>query len=241
VWNWIRGGAIAAAGLVAGLVLGFLVWGRDSFREGLRREYADGARVRVARVVDGDTIVLEDGLHVRYRGCDTPETFRFLRDPQPFAEKATARNRELVEGAWVRLRFPPAGMPAIDTHGRLLADVRPDAHDWAAQPTVAEALIRDGLAKVSSFELDAASRQRMRLAETEARDAARGIWAPPPPTAATAERFLASRKGRMVHREGCEYAKRIAPGNRMVFNTLEAGLQTGRRACPTCLPAGARK
>jgi micrococcal nuclease len=231
--SWYRAGALAACGLAVGLVVGFLVWGRDAGAEGLRREYPAGGRVKVARVVDGDTIVLEDGMHVRYRGCDTPETFRFLRDPQPHSEKATARNRELVEGAWVRLRFPPEGMPAIDAHGRILAEVWVDADDWAAAPAVAETLIREGLAKVSTFELDRATSQRLRAAEAEARDAERGLWAAAP--AEPAERFVASRRGRMVHREACEYAARISPKNLMIFNSLEAALHTGRRKCPTCL------
>lgn len=234
-----RGGVIAGAGALGGLAIGFLLWGHDARAVGLKRQYADGERVRVARVVDGDTVVLEDGVHVRYRGCDTPETFRFVRDPEPFADEASERNRELVEGNWVRLRFPPPGMPSLDAHGRVLADVRLDGPDWIRTDTVAEQLIRDGLAKASSFELDRASAERMKRAQTEAKDAGRGMW-----TAArdhvlagddAPRRYIASRRGKMVHAESCEYAQRIAKYNRMIFNSVEAALATDRKPCPTCL------
>jgi micrococcal nuclease len=234
---WLRGGAIAAGGFLVGLVIGFVGWGRAPAPGGLSRVYPDGARVRVGRVVDGDTVVLEDGVHLRYRGCDTPETFRFTRDPEPHAEAATTRNREMVEGAWVRLRFPPRGLPAIDAHGRVLADVRLDAENWPDRPTVAETLVSEGFAKLSSFELEGAALERMRRAQEGARESGRGIWArqTPPPTT----RFVASRRGRMVHRPDCTYAEKIAPTNRMFYDTLEAALREKRRRCPTCFADGA--
>jgi micrococcal nuclease len=223
---------LVAAGLLAGAVAGFLLWGRRPTGEGLRREYPPDARVRVIRVVDGDTVVLEDGLHLRYRGCDTPETYRFLRDPEPWAEEATRRNRQMVEGAWVRLRFPPAGMRAIDPHGRVLADVYLEG--GADGDSVAEVLLREGLARMSVPELDPETAGRMRKAQDEARAASRGVWAVP--AARTQEEtFVASRNGRMIHRSECPFAERIAPFNRLVFHHLEAALQTGRGRCPSCL------
>jgi micrococcal nuclease len=43
---------------------------------------------RVKQVVDGDTIILEDGTKVRYIGLNTPERGR------PFYEEATEANRK---------------------------------------------------------------------------------------------------------------------------------------------------
>lgn len=53
----------------------------------------------VTRVIDGDTIVLANGIHVRYIGIDTPES-----DESGYKE-ATEANRELVEGKKVRLEY----------------------------------------------------------------------------------------------------------------------------------------
>jgi micrococcal nuclease len=235
--QWIERGILAAAGLAVGVALGFLVWGMKE-RAAFSRTYLEGKPVRVLDAVDGDTIILEDRMHVRYRGCDAPETMRFVRDPQPHAEEATERNRMLVKGAWVRLKFPSDG-PAVDQHGRLLADVLLDA-DRGPGPSVPEMLVQEGLARAFLRDLPPADASRMRAAEDAARAARRGIWAAPEAVAA-AERggapagpFVASRTGKFVHRPDCIYAKRISPSSLMKFAALDEGLAAGKARCPTC-------
>lgn len=68
----------------------------------------------VTRVIDGDTIVLENGTRVRYIGIDTPE-----RDEAGYQE-ATEANRKLVEGKKVRLEYD---VDRIDRYDRTLAYV----------------------------------------------------------------------------------------------------------------------
>ncbi len=77
------------------------------------------AAERVARVIDGDTIVLEDGREVRYAGINAPEDgdIRF-RD-------STQANNLLVGGKEVRLDFGPSrtsprliALPDRGTHWR---------------------------------------------------------------------------------------------------------------------------
>ncbi len=230
--HWTRTGLVAAAGAAAGLAAGFLVWGLEGLRAGFTREYSDGGRVRVGSVIDGDTVVLEDGLHVRYRGCDTPEVYHFVRDPEPFAEAASARNRELVSGAWVTLRLPPASSPAIDAHGRILADLRLERGGNEAPTSVGETLVAEGLARANLQDVRGSDADRLRAAERAAREAKLGMWGEKRPQVPG---FVASRKGRCAHVPDCAFAKRISPGNLMRFNTLEAALETGRTRCPTCL------
>lgn len=246
MWDWIRGGSIAAAGLAVGLAVGYCLWADGGVPErGFELRYEEGERVLVKSVIDGDTIRLADGMHVRYRGCDTPEVFRFLHDPRPGAEEASARNRELVEGAWVRLRFPPPGRPSVDVHGRLLADVYLDtggpSGEIAARGPVAETLVREGFAKVNAYEMEGAPLERLRAAEAEAREAELGVWGKEDPAGASDAPFVASRRGKYVHRPDCEYAKKISPRNLMKFRTLEAGLSTKRGRCPGCLGGRGRK
>jgi len=69
---------------------------------------------KVATVIDGDTILLEDGRKVRYIGINTPE-----RD-QPFYSEATDLNRRLVADKEVRLEFDNV---TKDGFGRTLAYV----------------------------------------------------------------------------------------------------------------------
>ena len=231
---WQRTAVVAALAAVAGLAAGFLLWGREGAGVCFRRAYRDGEHVRVASIIDGDTVVLDDGMHVRYRGCDTPEVYRFVRDPERFAEVASARNHDLVHGTSVTLRLPPATSPALDAHGRLLADLRLERGGDAGAVSVGETLIGEGLARANLQDVRGPEAGRLREAEAKARAAKLGMWGDdtkgPHP-----DGFVASRKGKCVHRPDCVYAARISPANLMRFNTLEAALATGRTRCPTCL------
>jgi micrococcal nuclease len=70
------------------------------------------SEVFVKRVIDGDTIVLNNGEKVRYIGIDTPE-----RD-EDYYNKAKEFNKKLVEGKTVRLE---TDVQQRDRYGRLLA------------------------------------------------------------------------------------------------------------------------
>src|SRR6476620_391149 len=72
---------------------------------------------RVARVIDGDTIELGNGQHVRLVQIDTPEVYGGYECYGP-AASATAK-RLLPAGTRVRLALEPASDP-IDRYGRLL-------------------------------------------------------------------------------------------------------------------------
>jgi micrococcal nuclease len=71
-----------------------------------------GGPFRVKRVVDGDTIVLADGRHVRYIGINTPER------GEPFWREARDYNAQKVRGKLVTLEF---GQVKEDKYGRTLA------------------------------------------------------------------------------------------------------------------------
>jgi micrococcal nuclease len=70
------------------------------------------AAERVARVIDGDTILLEDGRRVRYAGINAPE------QADPYFREATRANNLLVGGKEVRLEF---GRGNTEKHQRELA------------------------------------------------------------------------------------------------------------------------
>ncbi len=71
-------------------------------------------------VVDGDTVVLADGRHVRYIGIDTPEIDHAKQQAEPLAYGARSVNRQLVEGQSVRLEYD---RETTDRYGRTLAYV----------------------------------------------------------------------------------------------------------------------
>lgn len=72
---------------------------------------------QIARVIDGDTVTLTNGQHVRLVQIDTPEVYGH---PECFGKKASARTKQLLPpGTKVRLLPDPAS-PNTDRYGRLL-------------------------------------------------------------------------------------------------------------------------
>lgn len=72
---------------------------------------------KVARVIDGDTVVLTDNVRVRLIGIDTPE----IRPAEPFGQEAKALAKKYLKGQMVKLIFDP--IKRYDKYGRLLAYV----------------------------------------------------------------------------------------------------------------------
>ena len=99
-------------------------------------------RVRVAKVVDGDTIKLENGKTVRYIGIDTPETKDPRKEVQCFGEEASAYNQDLVEGKVVALE---ADVADKDRYDRLLRYV------WLEDEMINKKLVAEGYAYASSY------------------------------------------------------------------------------------------
>jgi len=120
--------------------------------------------VRVARVVDGDTLVLAGGERVRYIGVDAPEDTTVV---EPFGPEATALNRRLVEGKWVRLERDVSDR---DRYGRLLRYV------WVGEVLVEAELVREGYAEAKPYPPDLRYYPCLEALEEEARREARGMW-----------------------------------------------------------------
>lgn len=123
--------------------------------------------VSVKRVVDGDTISLENGKVVRYIGIDTPETVDPRKPVQCFGKEASARNKELVEGQIIGLE---KDISETDKYGRLLRYV------YKGDVLINELLVREGYAHSSSYPPDIKYQEKFRLAEQEASENTRGLW-----------------------------------------------------------------
>ena len=129
----------------------------------------NGKVVLVKRVVDGDTIELENGEKLRYIGINAPESVKPGSSIECFGKEASARNKELVEGKAVRLE---KDVSERDRYGRLLRYVYLEDGTF-----VNEELVREGYAVASTFPPDVAREGIFRLAEKDARENIRGLWA----------------------------------------------------------------
>lgn len=120
------------------------------------------------RVVDGDTMVIENEERVRYIGIDTPETVHPRIGVEPFGPEASAVNKALVEGRRVYL---VSDISNRDKYGRLLRYVYTEDGLF-----VNLALVACGLATVTTYPPDVAHVDEYVTAQEEAREAGRGMW-----------------------------------------------------------------
>jgi micrococcal nuclease len=125
--------------------------------------------VLVKRVVDGDTIELKSDEKVRYVGVNAPESVKVNAPVECYGKIASKKNKDMVEGKWVRLE---KDVSEKDRYGRLLRFVYLSDGSF-----VNDVLVRDGYARVSTFPPDVKLAEQFKLAEREARDAKRGLWA----------------------------------------------------------------
>lgn len=123
---------------------------------------------KVVRVIDGDTIELENGKKVRYIGIDTPETVAPNKPEGCFGQEASNKNRELVEGKEVRLE---KDVNETDRYGRLLRYVYVD------EVFINEYMVKEGFAFAVSYPPDIGKQDILINAEKEAKEQNRGLWA----------------------------------------------------------------
>lgn len=122
---------------------------------------------KVTRVIDGDTIELENNQRVRYIGIDTPETVDPRKPVQCFGQEASAKNKELVEGKTVNLE---KDVSDIDKYGRLLRYVYVD------NIFVNDYLVKEGFAHASTFPPDVKYQDIFRESARQAKSQGIGLW-----------------------------------------------------------------
>jgi endonuclease YncB( thermonuclease family) len=115
----------------------------------------------VARVIDGDTIEMEDGQHVRYIGIDAPER------GESYYWEALQANSDLVAGKQVRLE---KDVEDEDRNGRLLRYV------WVGDTMVNAELVRHGYAYSYSYGPNLRYQEHLLRLEKEAREQRWGLW-----------------------------------------------------------------
>lgn len=120
----------------------------------------------VMRVIDGDTVELDDGDKVRYLLINAPETTNGHDDC--FGSNATQFNSDLVLGKEVALAYDSE---CRDIYGRLLAYVTVDGADVNALE------VQRGYACVLYIPPDGKDRHaEFEQYETDAKAAGRGMW-----------------------------------------------------------------
>ncbi len=153
--------------LVAGLVAGGWLW--------VRRDGPPPTHGTVARVVDGDTVIVRAGsrtLDVRLLGIDTPETVDPRRPVGCYGPEASAYTKHLLTGRPVRLVYD---RQLHDVYGRWLAYVylqRPHRPELFVNAR----LVAAGYARTLSIPPNTAHAAELAALERRAALAGSGLW-----------------------------------------------------------------
>lgn len=115
----------------------------------------------VTRVIDGDTIVLEDDERVRLLGIDTPERGEY------YFEEAKEKLKEMVDNKTVLLE---KDKEERDKYSRLLRYV------WLDEILTSLELVREGYARTFMLEQGDKYYEELTAAELEAIESRLGIW-----------------------------------------------------------------
>lgn len=124
-------------------------------------------QARVVRVIDGDTIELEDGRSVRYIGIDTPETKHPSKGVECFGQEASDQNVALVANQIVQLE---KDVSETDRYGRLLRYV------WIGDRHINQQLVAEGYAHASTYPPDVKYQDVFRSAQQQAHKQGLGLW-----------------------------------------------------------------
>lgn len=115
----------------------------------------------VTEVIDGDTIVIEGGYHVRYIGIDAPESGEF------YYLQAKQENENLVAGKKIRLE---SDILDKDNYGRLLRYV------YVGDNFINAEVVRQGCAWAVAYPPNVKYQVYLEAMENEARQTESGFW-----------------------------------------------------------------
>lgn len=132
----------------------------------------EGEQALVTKVVDGDTIELEDGRVVRFVGIDTPETVDPRRPVGCFGKQASNETKSLLSGKVVILQ---KDISDKDKYNRILRYIYLPLEDGQIL-FVNDYLVREGFAKVLTYPPDVKFNIQLREAETDAKINKKGLW-----------------------------------------------------------------
>jgi micrococcal nuclease len=236
VWKWLIAFALFFSGALTGYF--FAIYQPIAPHVHVRTvelSVRDGEIYHVRKVIDGDTLVLDNGLHVRYSGINAPETGHFVKDASPLAIESTQRNVQLVESRRIRLRLPKE---PLDIHGRLLAHIEiiPESpNDTETDPR--KIILKEGLARVMGLGLEADQLAEYKSIEADAKTRKVGLWGleEQARNEGAGKPYIAASTGTVYHLRMCKTAHVIKAANRHEYTSAEEAEHAGYKPCARCV------
>ncbi len=166
-----------------------------------------GGWVTARHIADGDTIILDDGRHIRYIGIDAPEIDHKRHTAAPMGYEARSLNRLLVKG-W-RLKLV-TGKEARDHYGRTLAYVYREDGVF-----VNEELVKKGCAYVYYRSPNINQFETLLSAQKEAMKEGRGLWRLIDKNETPSSAYLGNLRSKRFHAFNCPNGKKISKKNQV--------------------------
>ena len=183
-----------------------------------------GETAVVKYVIDGDTIILNNGKSVRYIGIDTPEIDHENKQAEPLGYAARSFNLKLLGSKQIRLEFDRERQ---DHYNRLLAYV------FLPNGTlVNQELLRSGLATYLHKPPNIKYAEQLLQAQRKAMTKGKGIWHA---WSEKKQSYMGNRKSKRFHLPSCQYGKKTAHTNRVVFSSHWDAYWDGYAPCKKCV------
>jgi micrococcal nuclease len=179
----------------------------------------------VTKIIDGDTIQLENGEVVRYIGVDAPELRTKEGVSEFYAKEAARYNKKLVFLKKVRLEYD---VEKKDPNGRTLAYV------FVKNIFVNAELIKLGYARAIIKPPNVRYKDLFLSLQEKAMKEERGLWQEKKPD--TESFYIGNKRTYVFHRPSCKYAEKISEKNRIIFRSRFDAIRIGYSPCRQCRP-----
>jgi len=181
--------------------------------------------ISVKWVNDGDTIVLNDGRHVRYIGINAPEIAHENCKAEAFGYAAKKYNQSIVQSKKVRLEFDKE---KYDRYGRLLAYI------YLLDGTfINKKMIEKGFAYLLPRSPNEKYEKMFLQTQRGAMLSKQGMWHNW--NEQEGEKYLGSKISKRFHVKTCSYGKRIKKRNRVFFARKWDTFWSGFAPCKRCI------
>jgi endonuclease YncB( thermonuclease family) len=181
--------------------------------------------VVVKEVIDGDTIVLENGDIVHYLGVKAPQLRSKEGGGEFYAREAFRQNKSLVQWKKVRLEFD---VEKKDHEGRLLAYV------YVKNLFVNAELVRLGFARANVTPPNLKHKDLLLRYEKEASEKYAGLWQEG--KEGSEPYYVGNKRTYVFHKPNCPLVAKIPEKSRIIFRSRTDPIKIGYVPCKKCKP-----
>jgi micrococcal nuclease len=187
--------------------------------------HAKESEFLVTKVIDGDTVMLENGDTVRYLGIDAPPLKKSEGGPEFYAREAVRQNKSMVLLKKVRLEFD---VEKKDKEGRFLAYV------YVKNVFVNGELVRLGCARVVVHPPNVKYQELLLRNEKDASAKFAGLWQEAKQE--SGPYYVGNKRTYVFHKPSCPLTNKIPEKSKIIFRTRTDPISIGYVPCKKCGP-----